>query len=40
MDRLNYQLGVQFEDGYRWSRRKFKPEHLLQFRLRKVRKNQ
>jgi hypothetical protein len=34
---INYLLGVQFE-GYRWSRRKFKPEHLVQFRLRKVRK--
>ncbi len=40
MDRINYQLGVQFENGYRWSRRKFKPQHLLQFRLRKVRKTQ
>jgi hypothetical protein len=33
-----YLLGVQFEDGYRWSRRKFKPQHLIQFRLRKVSK--
>ncbi len=32
-------LGVQFEQGYRWSRRKFKPQHLIQFRLRKVTKN-
>jgi hypothetical protein len=38
-DKINYLLGVQFEQGYRWSRRKFKPEHLTQFRLRKVRKN-
>jgi len=37
-DRSNYLLGVQFEQGYRWSRRKFKPEHLLQFRLRCVKK--
>jgi hypothetical protein len=37
-DRTNYLLGVQFEQGYRWSRRKFKPEHLLQFRLRCVKK--
>jgi hypothetical protein len=34
-----YLLGVQFEQGYRWSRRKFKPQHLIQFRLRKVSKN-
>ncbi len=33
-----YFLGVQFEQGYRWSRRKFKPQHLIQFRLRKVGK--
>ena len=38
-DKVNYLLGVQFEQGYRWSRRRFKPEHLLQFRLRKVHKN-
>ena len=38
-DKVNYLLGVQFEQGYRWSRRRFKPEHLIQFRLRKVRKN-
>ena len=36
----NYMLGVQFEKGYRWSRRKFKPDHLTQFRLRKVPKSQ
>lgn len=36
-DRTKYLLGVEFEQGYRWSRRKFKPEHLIQFRLRKVR---
>jgi hypothetical protein len=34
-----YLLGVQFEQGYRWSRRKFKPQHLIQFRLRKVAKS-
>ena len=39
-DRINYLLGVQFEGGYRWSRRKFKPEHLIQFRLRRVPKKQ
>jgi hypothetical protein len=37
--RMNYLLGVRFEQGYRWSRRKFKPEHLLQFRLRRVKDN-
>lgn len=39
-DEVKYLLGVEFEQGYRWSRRKFKPRHLLQFRLRKVGKNQ
>lgn len=38
-DKVNYLLGVQFENGYRWSRRKFKPQHLIQFRLRKVKKS-
>jgi hypothetical protein len=37
-DNNNYLLGVQFEQGYRWSRRKFKPRHLIQFRLREVKK--
>jgi hypothetical protein len=35
--RMNYLLGVHFEKGYRWSRRRFKPEHLLQFRMRGVK---
>ena len=39
LDRINYFIGVQFEQGYRWSRRRFKPQHLLQFRLRSVKKN-
>jgi hypothetical protein len=39
LDRTNYLLGVLFEQGYRWSRRRFKPQHLLQFRLRRVAKN-
>jgi hypothetical protein len=39
-DEVKYLLGVEFEQGYRWSRRRFKPEHLIQFRLRKVRKGQ
>ena len=37
-DKTKYLLGVEFEQGYRWSRRKFKPDHLTQFRLRKVPK--
>lgn len=36
-EKTNYLLGVEFEQGYRWSRRRFKPEHLIQFRLRQVR---
>ena len=38
-DRTNYLIGVKFEQGYRWSRRKFKPDHLIQFRLRRIPKN-
>jgi hypothetical protein len=38
-ENAKYLLGVQFEQGYRWSRRRFKPQHLIQFRLRKVGKN-
>jgi hypothetical protein len=38
-DRMNYLLGVHFENGYRWSRRRFKPDHLLQFRMRGVKKS-
>jgi hypothetical protein len=38
-DKVKYLLGVQFEQGYRWSRSKFKPAHLTQFRLQKVRKS-
>jgi hypothetical protein len=37
-DQINYMVGVHFEEGYRWSRRRFKPDHLLQFRLRGVSK--
>jgi hypothetical protein len=29
-----YFAGIEFESGYRWSRRQFKPEHLLQFKVR------
>ena len=35
-DKVKYLVGVEFTQGYRWSRRKFKPRHLIQFRLRKV----
>jgi hypothetical protein len=38
-DKVKYLLGVEFEQGYRWSRRRFKPQHLIQFRLRKVDKS-
>jgi len=38
-DKVNYLVGVEFEHGYRWSRRKFKPDHLIQFRLQKVRED-
>lgn len=38
-DDVKYLVGVEFLEGYRWSRRKFKPQHLLQFRLRQVAKN-
>ena len=36
---VKYFMGVEFEQGYRWSRSKFKPQHLLQFKLRKVGEN-
>ncbi len=29
-----YFVGIEFDGGYRWSRRQFKPEHLLQISLR------
>ena len=34
--KANYLLGVKFEDGYRWSIDRWKPEHLVQFRQRKI----
>ena len=37
-EHTGYFLGIKFENGYRWSRTKYKPEHLLQFRLRSARK--
>ena len=39
-DTVKYLIGVEFTQGYRWSRRKFKPRHLIQFRLRKVAKSE
>ncbi len=33
-DPTGYLLGVEFSDGYRWSRTKYRPEHIVQFRLR------
>jgi hypothetical protein len=30
-------IGMEFDPGYRWSRRQYKPSHLLQFRLAPVR---
>ena len=35
-DKANYLLGVKFEEGYRWSSDRWKPEHLVQFRQRKI----
>ena len=29
-----YLAGIAFEPGYRWSRKQFKPDHLLQWSLR------
>jgi hypothetical protein len=29
-----YYAGIEFDSGYRWSKRQFKPEHLLQFKIR------
>ena len=36
-DKINYLLGVTFEQGYRWSRGRYKPNHLTQFRMRGVK---
>lgn len=38
-EQTGYLLGVEFENGYHWSRREFKPMHLVQFRLRPARKD-
>jgi PilZ domain len=34
---IGYYVGIEFQDGYRWSNRKYKPKHLLQFRLKLVK---
>jgi hypothetical protein len=34
---IGYFIGVQFLKGYRWDQRKYRPEHLLQFRLKLVK---
>jgi len=36
-DPLGYQIGVEFDPGYSWSPRQFRPSHMLQFRLRPVK---
>jgi len=38
-DGVKYLVGIEFEQGYRWSRRKYKPRHLLQFQIREVTKD-
>ena len=39
-DELGYLVGVEFDPGYTWSRRQFRPSHLLQFRLHAVKKDE
>jgi hypothetical protein len=36
-DPLGYQVGIEFDPGYAWSPRQFRPSHLTQFRLRAVK---
>ena len=38
-DHTGYLLGVKFENGYRWSRKLFRPEHLIQFHLQAAPKS-
>jgi hypothetical protein len=38
-DQLGYLVGVEFDPGYTWSRKQFRPSHLVQFRLRAVKKD-
>jgi hypothetical protein len=32
-DKVNYLLGVEFKEGYRWSSNRWEPKHLVQFHL-------
>jgi hypothetical protein len=34
---IGYYIGVEFQEGYRWDRRKYKPEHLLHLGLKLVK---
>jgi hypothetical protein len=34
---IGYYIGVEFQEGCRWDRRKYKPGHLLQFGLKLVK---
>jgi len=38
-DDVKYLVGIEYTQGYRWSRHKFRPQHLLQFRFREVAKS-
>ena len=35
-DKVNYLLGVEFREGYRWSSNRWEPKHLIQFNLLKT----
>jgi hypothetical protein len=37
-DELGHVLGIRFSPGCSWSRRDFRPSHLVQFRLHSVEK--
>jgi hypothetical protein len=36
-EKIGYFIGVQFQKGCRWNQSKYKPEHILQFRLKVVK---
>jgi hypothetical protein len=36
-DQAGYVIGVQLDQGSYWSRKQFRPDHLVQFRLRPVK---
>lgn len=36
-ERIGYFIGIHFQKGCRWDLRKYKPRHLLQFRLKLVK---